>query len=94
MLCKICAFGVSYSQSWNYNCCRVVSCHNLCHCLSSLSPAEPDSVQCGRFGGGAVRQEEAVGSGGTGSYRERLQTGSRAQTLVPTGISELNISSL
>lgn len=56
---------------------------------SLLSPAEPVSVQCGRFGGGVVRQEEAVGSGGTGSYREWIQTGSRAQALIPTGISEL-----
>ncbi len=66
-----------------------MTCHSTGLHLSSLSPAEPVSVQYGRFGGGVVRQEEAVGSGGTGSHREWIQTSSRAQTLIPTGISEL-----
>lgn len=52
-----------------------------------LSPAEPVSVRCGRSGGGDIREEEAVGSGGAGIYREWIQTGCRAQTLVSTGIS-------
>lgn len=48
--------------------------------------AEPDSVDSGRSGGGVVRQEEAVGCGGAGSHRERIQTGTGGQTLLSTGI--------
>jgi len=35
--------------------------------LSAL-PAEPVSDQCGRFAGGVVRQEKAVGLGGAGGH--------------------------
>lgn len=52
-------------------------------------PVEPLSVHCGGFGGGDVRQEEAVGCWRAGSDRERIQATSRGQKLVPTGISEL-----
>lgn len=54
-----------------------------------LPPVEPLSVHFGGFGGGDVRQEEAVGCWRAGSNRERIQATSRGQKLVPTGISEL-----
>lgn len=52
-------------------------------------PVEPLSVHWGGFGGGDVRQEEAVGCWRAGSDRERIQATSRGQKLVPAGISEL-----
>lgn len=63
-------------------------------CLLSffLPPAEPVSVRCGRPGGGVVGEEAAVGSGGAGGHGEWIQTGRRAQTLLPTGFNTTNLS--
>lgn len=63
-------------------------------CLLSffLPPAEPVPVRRGRPGGGVVGEEAAVGSGGAGGHGEWIQTGRRAQTLLPTGFNTTNLS--
>lgn len=63
-------------------------------CLLSffLPPAEPVPVRCGRPGGGVIGEEAAVGSGGGGGHGEWIQTGCRAQTLLPTGFNTTNPS--